>query len=590
MPNIDHTNRIENADDKVAGFPVLTASRAAAVAAVALGCGAFAMYAVSLSAGEAPWPWWMQIPIQSAGMVALAAGIGMLLRGPQLSRIGGLLVAYGMTWYIGDLQFSENRVLYAVGFCLFFFNAAVMAHIVLTFPSGQLRDPLVTAVVLGLYAMILITQTARYVVEESPPAQVWGDPQAGTYSPWATVGTVAGMVLCIAVLFLVIRRWRTERPPMRRSAAPVWFSAGLATVIVSGFLVVALVRAPAETNHILLFGYATTVLLVPVASQVGTLREWIGRAGAFERLAQFEQAASEGYRDLLAKWLGDPEIEIYPWLPDEKRYASLDGETIDFPADSCRDVTLLERNGRPLGLLIHDASLTGARQLKSVATVTEIILAKEALQARLRRSMNLLIDLEIEHRRELQSALHDGGQDEVIGIRFVLHDLASELEGEVDGGRIVDLIREGIARSEQLQDQIKEVAFELYPAALECGLKAGVMSLYDKLRLPPGDVAIPETRYPKRIEHVAYRVISEAVRNARTHAYAHSIRVAVAHQRDRLVVEVTDDGVGGANSPDSWGVGRQRARELVTVLGGTFDIDSPPGVGTHVKAELPCTS
>lgn len=595
MPNTDHGTpempgvRLGGQDDRAAEPAALTPSLAAAVAVVSLGCGVFAMYAFSLSVGEAPWPWWMQIPVQSAGMLALVAGIVMLLRGPHLIRMGALLVAYGMTWYIGDLQFSENRFLFGVGFCLFFFNAAIMAHIVLSFPTGRLRDPATTVVVVGLYSAILVTQTARYLVEDSPPPQVWGDPNAAGYSPWAPAGTVAGMVLCAAVFVLVIRRWRTERPPMRRSAAPVWFSAALAMVIVAGFLVVALTHAAVQMNYALLFGYATAVLIVPVASQVGYFREWIGRAGAFERLAHFEQTESADYRELLAKWLGDPEIEIYPWLPDQKRYASPKGETVEFPNEASRDVTLLEWRGQPLGVLIHDSSLTGARQLQSVATVTRIILAKEALQAQLRRSLNMLIDLEIKHRKELQSVLHDGGQDAVIGVLITLHELKDELGEQAEPG-VVDLVQDGIARSKELQNQIKEFAFELYPSALDFGLNAGVTSLFDKLRLPSKDVTIPETRCPQRVEHVAYRVISEAVRNARTHAHAHRIQVKVTHRRDWLVVEVTDDGVGGADSPQSWGVGSRRARELVTVLGGNISIDSPLGVGTTVKAELPCTS
>ncbi|MFI1161858.1 sensor histidine kinase [Streptomyces sioyaensis] len=585
MPNSFRQMLMDNRDETTTDSAALSPSRSVAVATIAVGCVAFALYAVSLSVGKAPWSWWMQIPIQSAGMLALVAGFAMLFRRPGLSRIGALLVAFGVTWYIGDLQFSEHRAVYAVGFCLFFFNAAVMAQIALSFPLGRLRDPITTVVVISLYGVILVTQITRYFVEESPPPQVWGDPKAGTYSPWATAGTVAGMVLCAAVLVLLIRRWRSESPPMRRSAIPVRFFATLATVIVSGFLMVALTHAAVRLNHILLFGYATVVLLVPLASQVDALREWVGRANAFERLADFEEVASEGYRELLAKWLGDPKIEIHPWLPDEERCANLAGETVEIPTDSGRTVTFLEWKGRQIGALFHDSSLTGARQLKSVAAVTRIVLEKEALQARLRSSRNMLIELEIKHRKELQSALHDGGQDEVIGIRFVLRDLISEL-GRHAGPGAIELLQEGIARSDRLQDQIKEVAFELYPPALDYGLKAGVMSLFDKLRLPPKDLTIPETRWPKRVEHVAYRVISEAIRNARTHARAKTIRVKVTHQPDWLIVEVLDDGVGGA---ELRGVGSQRALHLVNVLEGKFTINSPHGVGTHVKAELPCT-
>ncbi|MEU1850698.1 ATP-binding protein [Streptomyces sp. NPDC019990] len=541
----------------------------------------------------------MQIPIKSAGITAVAAGLVMLVRQPRLNRVGTLLVAYGLTWYIGDLQFSENRVLYAIGFCLFFFNAAVMAHIALSFPSGRLRDPLTAGVVISLYCVILITQTARYIVEESPPPQVWGDPQAGTYSPWATAGTVAGMMLCAAVFALLVRRWRSERPVMRRSAAPVWFSAGLAVLIVSGFLIIALVHAPVRLNHLLLFGYATAVLLVPVASQVGALREWVGRANAFDRLADFERAAGEGYRELLAKWLGDPDIQIYPWLPNEERYANPAGGVVRFPADSKRAQTYLEWRGKPLGVLIHDSSLTGARQLQSVATVTRIILEKEALQAEVAQAGALLFDSEMEQRKALQSALHNGGQAHIMGILFYLNQLKGE--PELGSGRARELLQKALDGIDQLKQQIREVSFQLFPPALEeYGLQAGVESLYDRLGLPLEHVAIPgvlrdqlwqgDEDRGKRVEHAAYGVISEAVLNARVHAGTDNIRVTVNLHSDRLVVEIDDDGVGGAESPTSSGVGLYRANQLVKVLGGTFELNSPMSEGTHVRVEIPCTS
>ncbi|MGW0703830.1 sensor histidine kinase [Streptomyces sp. NPDC002867] len=541
----------------------------------------------------------MQIPIQSAGITAVAAGLVMIVRRPRLSRIGTLLVAYGLTWYVGDLQFSGNRLLYAIGFCLFFFNAAVMAHIALSFPSGRLRGRITFVVVISLYGVILVTQTARYLVEESPPPQVWGDPQAGTYSPWATAGTVAGMMLCAAVFVLLIRRWRSERPVMRRSAAPVWFSAALAALIVSGFLIVALVNASARLNHILLFGYATAVLLVPVASQVGALREWAGRASAFERLADFEQVASEGYRELLAKWLGDPEIQIYPWLPHEERYANPAGGAIRFPTDPRRAKTYLEWRGQPLGVLIHDSSLTGARQLQSVATVTRIILEKEALQAEVAQAGMMLFDSEVKQRKALQSALHNGGQEQIMGIRFTLN----QLKGEpgLENSRATELIQKALDGVEELKQQIRDVSFQLFPPALEkYGLQAGVESLYDRLGLALENVAISETLrdqllqgdedWAKRIEHAAYGVISEAVLNARAHAGTDNIRVTVNLHCDRLIVEVDDDGMGGAESPASSGVGIHRATQLVKVLGGTFKLNSPTGEGTHIRVEIPCTS
>src|SRR5207247_859735 len=107
------------------------------------------------------------------------------------------------------------------------------------------------------------------------------------------------------------------------------------------------------------------------------------------------------------------------------------------------------------------------------------------------------------------------------------------------------------------------------------------------LRAPvPVRVDLPSRRYPEPVEITAFFVISEAVVNAVKHAGADEVAVSGRESAGRLVVEVSDEGCGGADPRR--GTGLRGLRERVAALGGTFTVRSVPGHGTRVRAELPC--
>jgi signal transduction histidine kinase len=124
------------------------------------------------------------------------------------------------------------------------------------------------------------------------------------------------------------------------------------------------------------------------------------------------------------------------------------------------------------------------------------------------------------------------------------------------------------------------------PPPLGHGLAAALDALADRAPLPVELGPTPTGRLPERVESAAYFVVAEALTNVAKYARASRARVEVTRGDGQVVVAVSDDGVGGADPTSGSGLGGLFDR--VATLGGTLDVDSPPGRGTTVRAAIPC--
>ena len=134
-------------------------------------------------------------------------------------------------------------------------------------------------------------------------------------------------------------------------------------------------------------------------------------------------------------------------------------------------------------------------------------------------------------------------------------------------------------------DELRELAHGIHPALLTSrGLAAAVEALADRAPLAVR-VHIPDVRDPAPVESAAYFIAAEALTNVAKYANASTARITANHSADRLVLEIEDDGIGGANP--SHGSGLSGLRDRVAALDGTLTVESPLGAGTHVRAEIP---
>ncbi|MFF4692591.1 PAS domain S-box protein [Streptomyces sp. NPDC001307] len=187
-------------------------------------------------------------------------------------------------------------------------------------------------------------------------------------------------------------------------------------------------------------------------------------------------------------------------------------------------------------------------------------------------------------RRQTARDLHDGAQQRLVSLLIGLR-LTRDLVPE-SATAAVGLLDQAIADAQTAIDELRELAYGVYPSVLQAkGLMAAVESLAERCAVPTTVEGEYPRRLPAEVESNAYFVIAEALTNAVKHAEATHVRISI-ELKDVLRIEVTDDGVGGvprnAVSSGLTGLG-----DRVDTFDGVLVIDSPPGRGTSVRAEIP---
>jgi signal transduction histidine kinase len=187
-------------------------------------------------------------------------------------------------------------------------------------------------------------------------------------------------------------------------------------------------------------------------------------------------------------------------------------------------------------------------------------------------------------RRRLERNLHDGAQQRLVAVSYSLRLALEKLDSDAAGASAV-LADAGDELALALEE-LRELARGLHPAVLtDCGLRAAVEMLADRAPIPVEIVEIPDHRLPEPIEAAAYYLIAEALTNIAKYAQASAVRTRIADGDGCVLVEVSDDGVGGADP--TTGSGLRGLADRVEALGGSLEVVSPAGAGTALRAEIP---
>ena len=191
----------------------------------------------------------------------------------------------------------------------------------------------------------------------------------------------------------------------------------------------------------------------------------------------------------------------------------------------------------------------------------------------------LLSQARAEERRRIARDLHDGAQQ-----RLVHTILALKLAQQAgDAGEAQTLFDEALAEAQAAHTELRQLVRGVRPPILADGLHAGVRELAERAPVPV-DVEVGVGCLPPAVEAAAYFVIAEALTNVAKHAKAAAARVTARRTRSVLLVEITDDGVGGAD-PNGSGLGGLRDR--VVALCGEFEVAPMRSGGTRVAAAIP---
>jgi signal transduction histidine kinase len=185
-------------------------------------------------------------------------------------------------------------------------------------------------------------------------------------------------------------------------------------------------------------------------------------------------------------------------------------------------------------------------------------------------------------RRRLERDLHDGAQQRLVAVALNLRVAGDRLRRGEDA---LELVSQAGDEAQRAIGELRDLARGIHPAVLtERGLGPALRDVAARCPVPVTVLTAPDERFAATVEATAYFVVSEALTNVAKYAQASSATVALEHSGDRLVVEVADDGRGGADP--AAGSGLRGLMDRIAALDGTLGVDSPVGAGTRVRAEL----
>jgi signal transduction histidine kinase len=297
-------------------------------------------------------------------------------------------------------------------------------------------------------------------------------------------------------------------------------------------------------------------------------------------------------RESLASSLGDRTLWIAYWLPDREAFVDERGHTVPLPEiGSGRAWTSVDYEGRRVAAIIHDAHLKASPELvQAAAAAASLALDNERLKAdlrarvqELRASRVRLVEASNAARRQIERDLHDGAQQQLVAMAVELRLLRNRIGANTEAVELVDRIDTKLAAA---MHELRELARGIHPGILtDRGLSPALESLAARAPITVEcEIDLP-VRPPSSVEAVAYFVVAEGLTNVLKYAQASRATIRARYDGDDLLVEMEDDGVGGAD--ESKGTGLQGLRDRVGALDGTLSVASPEGGGTLVRACIP---
>ena len=536
------------------------------------------------------------------GWTFLFVGLAASRRRPD-NPVGLLMSVFGLAWFAFALQWIRYPVPYHVGAIFNQFYLAVLGQLYIVYPGGRPSGRLERRAIWGVYVWFAFT--AIKSVTDDPigggcnecvrnpfyiPGTSWLNPALVNVSVYGTV------VLAVFVLGIFALHWRRASAPVRRAMAPAaWAALPLFVVVVVGQLQgigaiptqLAAVTGPFEW---------LTFAILPIGLLIGVLRTRLGRAAIGDLVVELSRPPmTHSLQDLLARTIGDPSLQLALALPDGG-YIDSQGKRMELPsAGAPRAVTAIDVDGKPLAALIHDPALNDDDPglVAAAGSAARLALENERLQAEVRANLEevrasraRILEAADAERQRLERDIHDGAQQRLVALGVALK-LARDHAAARGDETLVGELEGATGQLKDALDELRDLAQGIHPAVLtRAGIGPALRVLAELSPIPVVIKAVSAERYPEKVEAAVYFVVSEALANAAKHSAAQRVEISVLGDGGCLVVDVSDDGVGGAKSER--GTGLVGMTDRVSVLGGDVEMWSPPGGGTAVRARIPC--
>jgi signal transduction histidine kinase len=514
--------------------------------------------------------------------------------------VGPLLFVWAAWFVLSPVRYAHIPWVVGVSWIVDGVVIVCFGWAMLAYPSGRLPGFLERSLV--VFALLSITVLHGLQLLWSPIDDLFGGDLAGCQvgclrqPPFLRVdpaiahqlhAAANGLALVLGIVFVALVGRRLARASVRerRTLLPVGIVAVLTVTraVAEQFFpshAGGAWDAPDIVDHV-------TTLGVAVAFLLGTYGSRVDRAHVADLLARLGAARPDELQPMLAQVLRDPDLRLV--------LATTDCEPVAVPNKNQVTTRIRSEDGQLLAELCHDRSVHEDRRLvSSVTAATRLALENANLHNKVaaqldevRESRARLVRASDVERRRLERNLHDGAQQRLLALGLALQ-LAQEANPD-PSSELPLLLKEAQSELSAAMDDLRELARGINPAVLtDHGLAHAVQTLANRCPVPVEVRAIPAKRLPPDVEVTAYYVISEGLQNVAKYSQASAAFVRVDPTPGRLRIEVTDNGIGGAMVTS--GGGLCGLIDRVEAVNGRLTLNSPPGQGTQVIAELSCES
>lgn len=502
------------------------------------------------------------------------------------NRVGLLMTAVGLALLVPALTEEHPHSAYPSSILLPWLGnlwEVLLIQLLLAFPEGRLVSPASRWLVASAYVFF----------------------GAGLFLVPVLLSAVIYPVVLLLVVALILRRWWLGGRARRRSLTPLLGSlvpialAFLPTTILT-FLGVAGVRGIDATSGVSGELYSASPLLLitmPAGLLIGLLRSGIDMTTVGSLVVKLSSGLqSEQLQSALADALHDPSLEIVYWVPALDSFADLQGRPVQLPdSDSERAASVLGGDKSPVAALVYDSSLLLEPELVDAAgAAARMALENAGLQAQLRaqledvrQSRARLVEAGQDERKRVERDLHDGAQQQLVTLLLSLQATKAEATKHSDPDTAA-LLDANIAALKQALGDLRELARGIYPSILtEAGLVPAIRSLAERSPIPVHvNEDLGDRRLAPPLEATLYFVVAEAITNAVKHSRGRRISVALEGRPRVILIDVSDDGRGGADLRA--GTGLRGLSDRVAAAGGRLEVRSHTGRGTTIHGEIPC--
>ena len=529
------------------------------------------------------------------GLIGIIVGYDREQRGTGwLFALTGILwlVSWCTEWPVGPVP--------VVSLVLGQTSLAFGAWVVLRYPGSRLARPAERWYVLTLFSWLTAGELLLVLVSRPE----WTDIAGSVWWPRITenhhlfhligqVYSVGILVFAVAFMILLGQRLSAARGVARSEQVPLAVVAGATATLTISEMTAGFYDLPQNEMFVVWMVEGIAMLAAPIAFAVVALQQRLARLAVADLVLSVGGTATpESVLHALRQALRDPDLEILYWMPQSGTHVSATGQIAETlpTGDDRLVVPIATRSGEPLAVVVTTPLLRRRRDVvAAAAAAVGMALENGRLHAELRaqlhqvaQSRTRIVEAGLAERRRLERDLHDGAQQRLLGVAMMLSSarLRATEQGTVD---TIDLagaeVRAALA-------ELRDLARGIHPAVLtQYGLEAALEGVAERLPMPV-TVSVPRTRLLPNVEATAYFVATEALTNAVRHAHAGQARVEVRLENEEVLVDVTDDGRGGAAVRPGGGLAGLADR--VRALGGDIAISSSPADGTRLSARIPC--